>query len=185
MDTARTAAQDVKDVERDCIELNGTLLLCSKLGYAATVDKIATEVEVAVRSATSLVLGAEAAREISRKVLQCANRTTSGGDAFEVLDTVACPRGSSSNVFSSGTRDEVEAEESSFGGVMACAVNEAARPISLSIDTGLFRCSLLGVETGNQGASADGHVGGSSGDGGPSGSHHYEGDTDTKADADP
>ena len=155
MDTARTAAQDVKDVERDCIELNGTLLLCSKLGYAATVDTIAAEVEKAVSSATSLALGAEAAREISRKVLQCANRTTSGGDAFEVLDAVACPRGAAMG------GAEQQGGEEPFG-VMACAVNEAARPISLRIDTGVFRCTLRGVETGDEGAS----VGGGSGGGG-------------------
>lgn len=140
LDTSSTAAQDIKDVERDCIEINGSLMLCSKLGYDATVDTISKAISSIIVSGMGLELVPFASEEISKKLLQCANRTTSGGDAFEVLDLIACPKPS------------LNSNNRSFR-AMACAVNEAAKPISLTVDTGVFRCALQPFESSHTGSS--------------------------------
>lgn len=75
-----TRHQDRKDVERDSVRIqNQDVLQGSAVGYEGLVARIAHEFSTAA--------GQQIPSRFARAVLHVANRTTSGGDAFEALQT--------------------------------------------------------------------------------------------------
>ncbi|KAH9254226.1 hypothetical protein BASA81_007827 [Batrachochytrium salamandrivorans] len=76
-----TRHQDRKDVERDSVQIqNQDVLQGSAVGYEGLVARIAQEF------ASAAGVG-QIPNRFARAVLHVANRTTSGGDAFEALQT--------------------------------------------------------------------------------------------------
>lgn len=85
-----TRHQDTKDIERDAVYIgkdSHLILHGSSVGYDGIVKAICAEVaeQCAVHS------DHEAIRKFSRSLLNAANRTTSGGDAFETIERFVRP----------------------------------------------------------------------------------------------
>lgn len=68
-----TQTQDMKDIQRDSVVVNGKLLRGADMGYQKIVNMIAKEI----------VCDSVDAEEIAQKALSVANRTFSGGIAFD------------------------------------------------------------------------------------------------------
>jgi hypothetical protein len=96
---ADTRVQDAKDIERDQLLINGALVVGSEAGFDAVVGRLVA----CLRAIPDVAeISEEACELFSRVLLNAANRTSSGGDMYDVLErgrprdfVMLCPDSSS------------------------------------------------------------------------------------------
>jgi hypothetical protein len=84
-----TTFQDSKDIERDLVMVNDSLLVGSEAKYEGVVSRVASLAHAVSPDELAMV----ACQRFARALVNAANRTSSGGDVYELLEQVRqnCP----------------------------------------------------------------------------------------------